>query len=176
MTDTTAPYIATEPEEVTAGWLFATANALGLSDADLAYVLDVREDTIRKNWKYGTQTIPDGVRDDMRRFRTFTDECVDVLVSRAEDHTEPALIVYANLRDVPAGHVAGTYGITWWDHVAFSVQKAHPETYLGYVHEVAAAYDYSPHDIANVHDDPAVVAIYATAARPRVRRRGLLDA
>lgn len=171
MSETTAPYIATEPDEVTAGWLFATANALGLSDADLAYVLDIREDTIRKHWKYGTQPIPDGVREDLKRFITFTDECVDVLVSRAEDHTEPALIVYSNLRDVPPGHVAATYGITWWDHVAFSVQKERVETYVGYTHEVAAAYDYSSADVAQVHDDPAVIAIYASSStRPRVRR------
>lgn len=66
MTEPTTP--TTEPEEVTAGWLFMTANALGLSDADLAYVLDVRPDTIRKNWKYGTQPIPDGVRSDLEKF------------------------------------------------------------------------------------------------------------
>ena len=101
MTELTSP---AEPEEVTAGWLFMTANALGLSDADLAYVLSVRPDTIRKNWKYGTQPIPDGVRTDLEKFIEFTDECVDVIVSRAENLAEPALIVYPNLRDVPEGH------------------------------------------------------------------------
>lgn len=176
----TEPHVATEPDEVTAGWLFATANSLGLSDADLAYVLDVREDTLRKNWKYGTQPIPDGVREDLRRFITFTDDTVDVLVSRAEDYTEPAIVVYANLRDVPAHHLAGQYGITWWDHVAFSVQKAVPEVYVGYVHEVAAAYDYTPEQAAAVHENPSTVAIYTSGtqrARERIRpQRSIFDA
>lgn len=172
MTDTTTPTDnGTEPEEVTAGWLFMTANALGLSDADLAYVLDVREDTIRKNWKYGTQPIPDGIRNDMQRFIELTDACVDVIVSRAEDVIDPAIVVYPNLRDVPTGHMAGTYGVTWWDHVAFSARKAVPELYVGTVAEVAAAYDYSAGDIDAVHDDVAVIALHtkSDAARPRTR-------
>lgn len=167
-----------EPEEVTAGWLFMTANALGLSDADLAYVLDVRPDTLRKNWKYGTQPIPDGVRDDMNRFVRFTDESVEVIVSRAEMTDEPAVIVYQNLRDVPEGHVAGVYGITWWDHVAFSARRAvGPELYVGTPAEVARAYDHTTPQIGGlpavdraVHDDPSVIAIYSTVRRDRVGR------
>jgi hypothetical protein len=168
MTDTSTPTDGTEPEEVTSGWLFMTANALGLSDADLAYELDVREDTIRKSWKYGTQHIPDGIRDDLHNFVEFTDACVDALAARAEDLDEPALIVYSNLRDVPADHMAATYGITWWDHVAFSTRKAVPELYIGNTLEVAAAYDYATVPDA-VHDDPSVVALYAKPARERLR-------
>jgi hypothetical protein len=159
-----------EPEEVTSGWLFMTANALGLSDADLAYVLDVRPDTIRKNWKYGTQPIPDGVRADLQRFIEFTDACVETIVARAELTDEPAIVVYTNLRDVPAGHQAATYGITWWDHVAFSAHKAVPDLYVGTVMEIATAYDYVAADAAAVHDDPLVIGLYSsTAQRERVR-------
>lgn len=167
MTDTTP---TTEPEEVTAGWLFMTANALGLSDADLAYVLDVRPDTLRKHWKFGTQPVPDGVRADLQQFVEFTDACVDVLVSRAEDMDEPAIVVYGNIRDVPEGHMAATYGITWWDHVAFSTKKLVPEVYIGYVAEVAMAYDYSAGVIDAVHEDPSVLALHARGTeRQRVR-------
>jgi hypothetical protein len=175
MSESTTPE---QPEEVTAGWLFMTANALGLSDADLAYVLGVREDTVRKNWKYGTQPIPDGVRDDLRKFVEFTDACVDVIASRAEDLTEPAVIVFQNLRDVPEGHMAGTYGITWWDHVAFSARKTiGPELYVGTPFEVARAYDYTIRQIAGlpavdpaVHDDPAVLGLHHSVRRQRPGR------
>lgn len=168
MTEPTSP-TDTETDEVTAGWLFMTANALGLSDADLAYVLDVRPDTIRKNWKYGTQAIPDGVRADLEKFIRFTDDCVDTLVSHAIDIEEPALIVYPNLRDVPARHVAAAYGVTWWDHVAFSVRKIVDELYVGNLMEVATAYDCRP--LHAIHDDPSVLAIYAdTPPRSRANR------
>jgi hypothetical protein len=166
MSDTTTP----EPDEVTAGWLFMTANALGLSDADLAYVLDVRPDTIRKSWKYGTAPIADGVRTDLQRFVAFTDEAVELLVSRAENTTDPAIVVYPNLRDVPEGHVAAEYGITWWDHVAFSVHKQVPELYVGNLLEVATAYDVEPTKATTIHDDPAVLAIYVTPRRTRANR------
>ena len=166
MSVTTIP----EPDEVTAGWLFMTAIALGLSDADLAFVLDVRPDTIRKAWKYGTAPIADGVRTDLQRFVAFTDETVEVLVSRAENTVEPAMIVYPNLRDVPEGHLAGEYGVTWWDHVAFSVHKRVPDLYVGNLMEVATAYDVEPAKAASVHDDPAVLAIYVTPRRTRVNR------
>lgn len=162
----------TEPQEVTAGWLFMTANALGLSDADLSYVLDVRPDTIRKNWKYGTQPIPDGVRDELRNFVEFTDACVDVLTDRAEHTSEPAIIVYPNLRDVPENHMAGLYGITWWDHIAFSVGKTVPDLYIGNIMEVTAAYD---GDIPTIHDNPAVLVLdHARTDRPRTARANRL--
>jgi hypothetical protein len=166
MSDTTTP----EPDEVTAGWLFMTANALGLSDADLAYVLDVRPDTIRKSWKYGNAPIADGVRTDLQRFVAFTDEAVELLVSRAENTTDPAIVVYPNLRDVPEGHVAAEYGITWWDHVAFSVHKLVPELYVGNLLEVATSYDVAPTKATTIHDDPAVLAIYVTPRRTRANR------
>jgi hypothetical protein len=159
-----------EPDEVTAGWLFMTANALGLSDADLAFLLGVRPDTIRKSWKYGTAPIADGVRTDLQRFVAYTDEAVEVLVSRAENTTDPAIIVYPNLRDVPEGHLAGEYGITWWDHVAFSVHKRVPDLYVGNLMEVATAYDVEPAKAASIHDDPAVLAIYVTPRRTRANR------
>lgn len=167
MTELTSP---PEPEEVTAGWLFMTANALGLSDADLAYVLNVRPDTIRKNWKYGTQAIPDGVRTDLEKFIRFTDDCVDVIVSRAEDLVDPAIVVYPNLRDVPEGHMAAEYGITWWDHVAFSARKLAGDLYVGNLLEVATAYDYLPSNLEAVHSDPAVIALYTSARRERPTR------
>lgn len=167
MTELTSP---AEPEEVTAGWLFMTANALGLSDADLAYILNVRPDTIRKNWKYGTQPIPDGVRTDLEKFIEFTDACVDTIVSRAEDLVDPAIVVYPNLRDVPEGHMAAEYGITWWDHVAFSARKLAGDLYVGNLLEVATAYDYTPANAAAVHGDPAVIALYTSARRERQNR------
>lgn len=167
MTELTSP---AEPDEVTAGWLFMTANALGLSDADLAYVLNVRPDTIRKNWKYGTQPIPDGVRTDLEKFIEFTDACVDVIVNRAHGIAEPALIVYPNLRDVPEGHLAAEYGITWWDHVAFSARKLAGDLYIGNTLEVATAYDYPPSNLEAVHSDPAVIAMYTSARRERPTR------
>lgn len=169
MTDTSP----THPEaidEVTAGWLFMTANALGLSDADLAYVLDVRPDTIRKNWKYGTQPIPDGIRADLQQFIQFTDSCVDVLTSRAEITHEPAIVVYPNLRDVPTGHVAGEYGCAWWDHVAFSVRKTVADVYVGNLIEVATAYGYTPAEAMSVHDDPSILTIEVTPKRTRANR------
>ena len=169
MTELTSP---TEPEteEVTAGWLFMTANALGLSDADLAYVLNVRPDTIRKNWKYGTQPIPDGVRTDLEKFIEFTDACVDTIVNRAEHTVDPAIIVYPNLRDVPDGHLAAEYGVTWWDHVAFSARKLSWRIYVGNLLEVATAYDYTPSNASAVHGDPAVIALYTSARRERPTR------
>jgi hypothetical protein len=167
MTELTSP---AEPEEVTSGWLFMTANALGLSDADLAYVLNVRPDTIRKNWKYGTQPIPDGVRTDLERFIEFTDACVDTIVSRAENTVDPALVVYPNLRDVPEGHMAAEYGVTWWDHVAFSARKLAGDLYVGNLLEVATAYDYPPAMAGAVHGDPAVIALYTSARRERRTR------
>lgn len=164
MTELTSP---TEPEteEVTAGWLFMTANALGLSDADLAYLLGVRPDTIRKNWKYGTQPIPDGVRTDLEKFIEFTDACVDTIVNRAENTVDPAVVVYPNLRDVPDGHMAAEYGITWWDHVAFSARKLAGDLYVGNLLEVATAYDYPPAHAAAVHADPAVIALFTVSGR-----------
>jgi hypothetical protein len=166
MTELTSP-AETDTEEVTAGWLFMTANALGLSDADLAYVLGVRPDTIRKHWKYGTQPIPDGVRTDLEKFIELTDTCVDTIVSRAENLVDPAVIVYLNLRDVPEGHMAAEYGITWWDHVAFSARKLAGDLYIGTVLEVATAYDYPPSHAQAVHADPAVIALYTSARRER---------
>lgn len=171
MSDTPAPE-HDEPEQTTAGWLFMTSNALGLSDADLSYVLDIRPDTIRKWWKYGTQPVPDGVRRDLEQFVEFTDACVDVMVSRAEGLEDPAMIVFTKLPDVPADHMAGIYGITWWDHIVFSVRKAVPELYVGTTREVAAAYDYPPAQADAVHDDPSVVELYRTSTsnippRPR---------
>lgn len=166
------PPTTDEPDEVTAGWLFATANALGLSDADLAYVLDVREDTLRKAWKYGNVTIPDGVRVDLEQFIQFTDSCVDVLTERAESVQDPAIVVYQRLRDVPPNHLAATYGVTWWDHVAFSVSRKVPELYLGTLAEVAAAYDYRPDTVDAMHTDPAMIALYSgrdAPVRTRVR-------
>jgi hypothetical protein len=167
----TEPTIPTDTEEVTAGWLFMTANALGLSDADLAHVLDVRADTIRKNWKYGTQPIPAGVRADLEKFIEFTDACVDSIVSRAEHTVEPAIVVYPNLRDVPEGHMAAEYGVTWWDHVAFSARKASTDLYVGNLLEVATAYDYTPSNAQAVHGDPAVIALYSQSTRRRERQR-----
>jgi len=170
MTEPTTP-TTDEPEEVTAGWLFMTANALGLSEADLAFVLGVRQDTIRKNWKYGTAAIADGVRTDLQKFVKFTDECVNLLVDRAEGMTDPAIVVYANLRDVPERHVAAEYGITWWDHVAFSVHKQLPEVYVGNLMEIGAAYDYDHvRGLSSVHDDPSMLAIWVTPQRTRAGR------
>jgi hypothetical protein len=166
MTELTSP---AEPEEVTSGWLFMTANALGLSDADLAYVLNVRPDTIRKNWKYGTQPIPDGVRTDLEKFIEFTDACVDTIVNRAENTVDPALVVYPNLRDVPEGHMAAEYGVTWWDHVAFSARKLTVDLYVGNLLEVATAYDYTPSNAQAVHSDPGVIALYSQSTRRRER-------
>ena len=160
-----------EPEEVTSGWLFMTANALGLSDADLAYVLDVRPDTIRKNWKYGTQPIPEGVRTDLEKFIAFTDDCVDRIVSRANSTVEPAIVVYPNLRDVPEGHMAAEYGITWWDHVAFSARKLTVDLYVGNLLEVATAYDYTPAGAQAVHGDPAVISLPASQSTRRRERQ-----
>lgn len=171
----TEPTNHVEPDEVTAGWLFMTANALGLSDADLAFVLSVREDTLRKNWKYGTAPIAPGVRTDLQRFVAFTDECVDTLVARAEITDQPALITYPNLRDVPEGHLASEYGVIWWDHVVFSVHKRVPEVYVGNLMEVSTAYGIDPsRGMATVHDDPSMLAIYVTPQR--TRRRPLTDA
>lgn len=161
MTEHTSP---TDPETVTAGWLFMTANALGLSDADLSHVLGVRPDTIRKSWKYGGAPIPDGVRTDLEKFIEFTDQCVEVIVSRAEITDDPAVIVYPNLRDVPEEHFAREYGVTWWDHIAFSARKAVPDLYIGNVMEVAAAYDVAG-NLPAVHDDPSVIALYGTPTR-----------
>ncbi len=168
MTEPTNP---AEPDEVTAGWLFMTANALGLSDADLAFVLGVRPDTIRKSWKYGTAPIAEGVRADLQRFVAFTDECVNTLVGRTEITDEPAIVVYPNLRDVPEGHLASEYGVTWWDHVVFSVHKRVPELYVGNIMEVSSAYGFDPsRGMAGVHDDPSVITILVTPQRDRAGR------
>lgn len=156
-----------EPDEVTAGWLFMTATALGLSDADLAFVLGVRPDTIRKSWKYGSAPIADGVRSDLQKFVKFTDDAVEVLVDRAEGIAEPAIIVYSRLRDVPSGHIAAEYGVTWWDHVVFSVHKRVPEVYVGNPMEVAAAYGYDRARDQFMHDEPPLLAIYVSPQRSR---------
>lgn len=157
--------MTTDRTKVTSGWLFMTASALGLSESDLSYVLDVRPDSIRKLWKFGNQPVPEGVRREMETFVQFTDACVDVLVSRAEDVTHPAMIVYPGLRDVPEGHMAAQYGVTWWDHVAFSTHKAVPELYVGNLAEVAATYHYT--DVLAANHDPSVLALFGKTGRAR---------
>src|SRR5690606_6770633 len=124
----------------------------------------------------------DGVRVDLEQFIQFTDSCVDVLTERAESVQDPAIVVYQRLRDVPPNHLAATYGVTWWDHVAFSVSRKVPELYLGTLAEVAAAYDvptpeaaaayaYHPAPLATVHPGPAMIALYS-GRDARVRTRG----
>ena len=164
MTESTSP---PNPKRSPRAGCSRTANALGLSDADLAYVLNVRPDTIRKNWKYGTQPIPDGVRTDRRSSSRSP--------TTAWTRSCPARRASWSYRRVlePARRPRGAHGSRVRDHMVGPRRRSPPglagDLYIGNVLEVATAYDYLPPHAQAVHADPAVIALYtsrAASARP----------
>lgn len=159
-------------EGASAGWLRMVRHALGLSVADLSFILNVNRDHIRKVWERGLAPIPPGVVAEVSRFLTFTDTAVDVLCDRAATIEHPAIVVYASPADIPPEHIASAYGHTWWDHVAFSVSRKVRGIYVGMADDVASLYDLP--DNADVHNHPCTLAIPATgteAARRIAQRR-----
>jgi len=149
--------------EITGGWLRATRHSLGMSIDQFARVLDVQATTLRQKWEFGGVRIPDGVRDDVRKFVQLTDAVVETLRGKAELLEEPAIIVYHERSQLPDGHIAATYGLEWWDNIAASVARLDPDVIIGFPWEIAAAYGYDPTHAGDVHADPAVIAIYSQA-------------
>jgi hypothetical protein len=159
-------------EGANAGWLRMTRHALGLTVEDLAFILDVNRDHIRKVWERGIAPIPPGVVAEVERFVEFTDTIVDVLCARAERTEQPAIVVYGSPADIPPTHIASAYGHDWWDHIAFSVARKVADVYIGTARDVADVYAIPNPD--DVHAHPGVLHIPATgdeAARRIARRR-----
>lgn len=158
-------------ENATAGWFRMTRNALGLSVEDLAFILDVHRDTIRKGWERGTSRIPDGVVAELNRFVDLTDTAVDVLTFRADRVVEPAIVTFPDPRDIPDNHIAAAYGCAWWDHVAFSVSRKADNVFVGTEAEVCDVYDVP--DLEDVFASPWCLTLEAEGdkARQRVQQR-----
>lgn len=159
-------------ENATAGWFRMTRNALGLSVEDLAFILDVHRETIRKGWERGTSRIPEGVTRELNRFVDLTNVTVDVLIDRADRFLEPAIVTFADPRDIPEGHIAAAYGCTWWDHVAFSVSRKAHNVFVGTEAEVRDVYDVNS-ELHDVYAEPWCLTIEAEGdkAKERVRQR-----
>lgn len=128
-------------EYVTRGWLRATRKALGLSTEQLASLIDVHPDTIRRRWEYGTDRIPEGVREEVDRIVRFTDDCVKTLQEAAERHDEPGIIVFTREADVPHEHIALKFGLDWWMNVAWHAQRDMPELVIGFPAEMRMLYN-----------------------------------
>lgn len=162
-------------ENATAGWFRMTRNALGLTVEDLAFILDVHRDSIRKGWERGASRIPDGVTRELNRFVELTNATVDVLMDRADMFLEPAIVTFADPRDIPENHIAAAYGCTWWDHVAFSVSRKVHHVFVGTEAEVRHAYSANgvTGDLEDVFANPWCLTIEAEGdkARERVRQR-----
>lgn len=148
------------PDPVTGGWIRATRHALGLSSEQLATILDVREQTLRGRWEFGTDPIPQGVGQDMMRLIRFTDNAVDTLRRSAARIADPSICVYQRYDQLPEHHIAWRFGLDWWDRVAVSVPRGAPGVVVGFPWEIAAAFEYSQDDPRDIHDDPHVIGLY----------------
>lgn len=163
----------------TGGWLRMTRHAYGLSIEDLAFILDVNRDHIRKVWERGNAPIPDGVIDEIDRFIAFTDTIVDMLTDTARINARPALIVYRTALDIPRDQIAAAYGPTWWDHIAHRVISTDPSVFVGSAIDVAdyLSQDRADHEplipVSDVHElaDTLTMRCPTGEADRRVRAR-----
>lgn len=71
---------------------------LGLRLADLAWLLDVQERTIR-SWRTGRYPVPDGVRDQILDLDRTTNGFVARVIAELRDTPDPVVVVYASDAD-----------------------------------------------------------------------------
>ena len=90
---------------LTAGWFRAMRTTLGLSIEQMADILDVRDDTIRKAWEGGETRIPAGVRDEIAGLIEDTNNATKYLATRAANFVYPCIIApFSTSRWTHRGH------------------------------------------------------------------------
>lgn len=90
---------------------------LGLSQQDLALILDVYERTIRR-WIAGRNLIPDRVRIRIEEIEAFTARAVSDVVDACMDIPDPTVLVYRTDEDMWAARPEfRPYPARWWRHV-----------------------------------------------------------
>lgn len=149
---------------LTAGWFRAMRTTLGLSIEQMADILDVRDDTIRKAWEGGETRIPAGVRDEIAGLIEYTNNATKYLATRAANFVYPCIIVYRKYSDVPSGHIAVTMGLEWWSRVAYNAASAvdpGQSMMIGTMDEVAEWLD-EPEDVTvdELHERGDVMGLY----------------
>lgn len=163
--------------EITGGWFRAMRTTLGLSIETMSYLLDVREDTIRKAWESGAVRIPHGVRDELSGLIGYTDTATEYLAHRASTLVDPCIIVYRKYWEVPNGHIALVLGLEWWARTAYNAaSSADPEQamFIGTMDEVADRLD-EPTNVTvdDLHDRRDVMGLYCFPGDSRLALPGL---
>lgn len=99
------------------GELWTVREWLGLSRADLARLLEVREDTVRQ-WELGRYRIPHRVREEVESLERITADVVDQLVTALHDSRDQLVEIYRETDDIPADRPdVARFGARWWRHV-----------------------------------------------------------
>ncbi|MCF4123013.1 DUF1870 family protein [Antribacter sp. KLBMP9083] len=111
---------------------------VGMSRAELARTLAVREDTVRR-WEIGKDPVPFRVRDDLRAIENATDSAVNSLIDSLKEMRSPYVILSGEQGLVGGGSPDLTdYGPGWWRAVVARAARAVPGTRVGTREELAA--------------------------------------
>ena len=104
-------------ERMTAAEFRTITEWLGLSQQDLALILDVYERTIRR-WIAGQNRVPGGIRERIEEIEAFTAQSVGDVVDACMDAPDPTVIVYRTDEEMWQARPAfRPYPARWWRHV-----------------------------------------------------------
>jgi DNA-binding XRE family transcriptional regulator len=99
------------------GELQAVREYLGLTSPQLATLLGVRDDTVRR-WESGRDPIPHRVREEVEQIEEATARAVDEVVTALEDARDVAVTVYRTDADMHAARPDLAHlPARWWRHV-----------------------------------------------------------
>ena len=116
-------------ERMLGGELQARREYLGITRADLARLLNVREDTLRF-WETGKTVIPYRVSSEITAIEEHTDSTVNAIIEAAEKDKRPTIAVYRDTeQNIPES--VTDYGISWWRHVAARAHRIAPGIVIG---------------------------------------------
>lgn len=117
---------------MTGSELWAERERLGLAREDLARLLSVRGDTVRR-WEIGKDLIPFAVRGEVRAIAAVTDDAVERLVAELCAMTTPRAVVYRHGHGpLPAARSdVERFGVSWWRAVAARATLQVPGARIG---------------------------------------------
>ena len=125
-------------ERMTGGELQTVRESLGLSQATLAALLQVREDTVA-HWERGRDPIPERVRLQVEELERMTDATVRQVVETLKDAQDPSVVVYRTAKDVPADRPdVARMGARWWRHVVYRATRGVSGVVIGTPKELEA--------------------------------------
>lgn len=99
--------------------LWMVREALGFSRQELASILDIREDTLRR-WEHGRDLIPFRVREQVETLEAHTAQAVAELVAALQDSPDPTVGLYARNEDMHAARPDTSHlPARWWRQVVY---------------------------------------------------------